>query len=59
MQALVGTRELGGIQAVLRSMVLAIAEIPLSGAPFGRWMKCALRRDPGSGGLASAGHFTS
>jgi hypothetical protein len=54
--AFVGTRELDGIQAVLRSMVFAITESV--GARFDLWMKCALRRDPGSWGPAFAGHFT-
>jgi hypothetical protein len=58
MQGSVGIRELGGIQPVLRSIGLRHRGIPLSGARFGRWMKCAPRRDPGSWGLAFAGHFT-
>ena len=58
MQGFVGIRDLGGIQAVLRSMVLAIAEFPRSRARFGRWLTCALRRGPGSWSPAFSGHFT-
>jgi hypothetical protein len=57
MQGFVGIRELGGIQAVLRSMVFAIGNSSVK-STLRPVDEGALRRDPGSWGLAFAGHFT-